>query len=132
MRAYFLLYYYFSAVLDGNIWQELVEQEIWTKVEPEPNINNFGSATLVYNLAMCAALRMDIQILFLLGWAVAGRRGGGSVGRRETGEAVAADGRGHLHHEEGPEQPTAAQAAIQDIQGSQEAHQGLDGCLHLE
>ena len=32
-------------VLSGNIWQELeLEPKIWTKVEPE--INNFGSATL--------------------------------------------------------------------------------------
>ena len=47
-------YYYSSTVLSGNIWQELeLESEppkLWTKVEPEPKINNFGSATLVRTL----------------------------------------------------------------------------------
>ena len=41
----------YSTVLSGNIWQELelepkLEPKLWTKVEPEPKINNFGSATL--------------------------------------------------------------------------------------
>ena len=36
--------YYFSTVLVGKIGQELVEQKILTRVEPEPKINNFGSA----------------------------------------------------------------------------------------
>ena len=44
----------FSTVLSGNIWLGLElelepEQKLWTKVEPEPKINNFGSATLAYS-----------------------------------------------------------------------------------
>ena len=47
-----VLLLYRSTVLSGNIWQELEpelepELEFWTKVKPEPKINNFGSATLV-------------------------------------------------------------------------------------
>ena len=43
-----VLLYCYSAVLSGNIWQELeLEPKLWTKVEPEPEINNFGSATLM-------------------------------------------------------------------------------------
>ena len=51
--TYFLWFRYYtlhsSTVLSGNIWQELElepEPKIWTKGEPEPKINNFGSATL--------------------------------------------------------------------------------------
>ena len=46
---YFLWYYCYSTVLSGNIKQELEpEPKYGTKVEPEPKIINFGSATLIY------------------------------------------------------------------------------------
>ena len=60
-------YYYSSTVLSGNIWQELeLESEppkLWTKVAPEPKINNFGSATL--KQFMLAGLHNQLQVLFL-------------------------------------------------------------------
>ena len=38
----------FSTVLGCNIWQELeLEPKLWTKVEPEPKVNNFGSTPLL-------------------------------------------------------------------------------------
>ena len=49
IETYFLLHYCYSPVLSGNTWQELElepEPKLWTKVEPE--INNFGSATLLW------------------------------------------------------------------------------------
>ena len=42
-------YFYHRTVLSGNIWLEReleTEPKLWTKVEPEEKINNFGSATL--------------------------------------------------------------------------------------
>ena len=40
-------YFYYRTVLSGNNWLQLeLEPKLCTKVEPEPKINNFGSATL--------------------------------------------------------------------------------------
>ena len=42
-------YYCYSTVLSGNKWQELEpESKLLTKVEPEPKIEKFWSATLQY------------------------------------------------------------------------------------
>ena len=46
VKYLYCLNYGYSTVLSGNIWQELaLEPKLGTKVEPE--INNFGSATLI-------------------------------------------------------------------------------------
>ena len=45
-RDLFSWYYFNITVFSGKIWQEL-EPKFWTKVEPEPKINNFCSATLL-------------------------------------------------------------------------------------
>ena len=50
LLVWYRTYYCYRTVLNGNIWLELElepEPKLWTKVEPEPKINNFSSATLL-------------------------------------------------------------------------------------
>ena len=64
-RNYLLLnvsynFLYCSTVSSVNIWQELElepEPKLWTKVEPEPKINNFRFATLPYLYVIIVALK---------------------------------------------------------------------------
>ena len=38
---------YGTTTVSGKIWQELdLKPKLWTKMDSEPEINNFGSATL--------------------------------------------------------------------------------------